>query len=236
MINMNARRVWMRSALIFGLAGYLPVNEAFAAGDASLGMQIVQQSELAAQLQQQIQQVQAQLQMVSQGAKNLQSLGQQAWNSVVGPINEMNSIVGQAQGLAYKSISTAAQIKSTFGDPTGVITGYQQKLQGWVSNNQAQMAGVMQVYNKSGEVFRLTSSGIEMAAGASQTAAGQLQAVQAGNQIAAMQANQIAALHQTIQSTSQVMLDKMAADQAKDINDNNIRNQIMNAPHIKGVY
>ena len=235
MVNENARRVWMRSALIFGLAGYLPVNESLAAGDSSLGMQIVQQSELAAQLQQQVQQVQAQLQMVSQGAKNLQSLGQNAWNTVSGPINEMASIVGQAQGLAYKSMSTAAQIKSAFGDSTGVITNYQQKLQGWVSNNQAQLAGVMQVYNKSGEIFRLTSSGIEMAQGASQSAAGQLQALQAANQIAGLQANQIAALHQTIQSTSQVMLDKMAADQAKDVNDNNIRNQILRAPVIKGV-
>lgn len=235
MVNENARRVWMRSALIFGLTGCLPFSEAMA-WQASVGMQIVQQAELSAQLQQQIQQVQAQLQMVSQGAKNLQSLGQNAWNTVSGPINEMTSIVGQAQGLAYKSMSTAAQIKSAFGDPTGVITNYQQKLQGWVSNNQSQMAGVMQVYNKSGEIFRLTSSGIEMAQGASQSAVGQLQAIQAANQIAALQANQIAALHQTIQSTSQVMLDKMAADQVKDVNDNNIRSRILNGSLSKGIY
>lgn len=236
MININARRVWMRSALIFGLVGYLPPEEVFAIGDASLGMQIVQQMELSSQLEQQIQQVQQQIALVQQGAQNLQALGQQAWSSVSGPIQQMSSIVGQAQGLAYKSIGTAAQVKSLFGDPTGVIGNYQQKLQGWVSNNQSQMAGVMQVYDKSAQVFTLTSSGIEMAQSASQSAAGQLQALQAANQIAAMQANQIAALHQTIQSTSQVMLDKLAADQAKEVNDNNIRDRILNAPHTTGVY
>ena len=234
-MNNNARRVWMRSAILFGLASCLPIGEALAYGDASLGEQIVQQLTLSDQLTQQMQQVQQQITLVSQGAQNLQGLTQQAWNSVVTPMQEMTSIVGQGQGLAYQAIGTASQVKSVFGDPTGSISNYQQKLQSWVANNQSQLAGVMQVYSKGSQIFSLTSSGIAMAANASQSAVGQLQAIQAANQIAAMQANQLAALHQTMQATSQVMLDKMAADQIKEVNDNNIRNQILNAPHVKGV-
>ena len=230
-----SRRLRLRQLALFGALVLCHFGEVFAYGDASLGEQIVQQITLSQQLEQQMQQVQQQISLVQQGAQNLQGLTQQAWNSVVTPIQQMTSVVGQAQGLAYKAISTAGQVKSVFGDPTGTITNYQQKLQGWVANNQSQLAGVMQVYDKGSQIFNLSSSGIALATNASQSAVGQLQALQAANQIAAMQANQVAALHQTIQATSQVMLDKMAADQMKEVNDNNIRNQILNAQHIKGV-
>ena len=73
-----------------------------------------------------------------------------------------------------------------------------------------------------------------MAQSASQSAVGQLQAVQAANQIAAIQANQLAALHQTMQATSQVMLNSMAANDADKVNTVNVLNQIHNAPLVKG--
>ena len=234
MMIKNTRRILIHSAILFGLVNCLPIGEAFAYGDASLGEQIVQQLTLSDQLTQQMQQVQQQITMVQQGAQNLQGLTQQAWNSVVTPIQEMTSIVGQGQGLAYGAISTAGQVKSVFGDPTGTITNYQQKLQAWVANNQSQLAGVMQVYNKGSQIFSLTSSGIAMAQSASQSAVGQLQAVQAANQIAAIQANQLAALHQTMQATSQVMLNSMAANDADKVNTVNVLNQIHNAPLVKG--
>ena len=234
MLIKNARKILIQSAILFGLVNCLPIGEAFAYGDASLGEQIVQQLTLSDQLTQQMQQVQQQITMVQQGAQNLQGLTQQAWNSVVTPIQEMTSLVGQGQGLAYGAISTAGQVKSVFGDPTGTITNYQQKLQAWVANNQSQLAGVMQVYNKGSQIFSLTSSGIAMAQSASQSAVGQLQAVQAANQIAAIQANQLAALHQTMQATSQVMLNSMAANDADKVNTVNVLNQIHNAPLVKG--
>lgn len=233
-INKNARRVLIRTAFLFGLVSCLHVGEVLAYGDASLGEQLVQQITMSDQLIQQMQQVQQQVTMVSQGAQNLQALGQQAWNSVAAPLQDMTSLVGQAQGLAYKAISTAGQVKSVFGDPTGSITNYQQKLQGWVGNNQQQMANVMQGYNKSAQAFQLTQSGLTMTQAASQSAAGHLQALQAGNQIAGMQVNELQNLHADIIAGNQVLMDKMAADQMKELNTVNVLNQIHAQPLVKG--
>ena len=230
MMIKNTRRILIHSAILFGLTGYLSIGEAFAAGDASLGEQIVQQITLSDQLTQQMQQVQQQITMVQQGAQNLQGLTQQAWNSVSAPLMQMTSLVGQAQGLAYKAISTASQVKSVFGDPTGTITNYQQKLQGWVGNNQQQMANVMQGYNQSATGFQLTQSGLAMTQAASQSAVGQLQALQAGNQIAGMQVNELQTLHSDIIAGNQVLLNTIAANDADKVNTVNVLNQIHNAP------
>lgn len=182
----------------------------------------------------QMQQIQNQMTQISQGARNLTALPQQMWNSFTAPLNQMMNLVGSAQGLAYQSINSANQVKQIYGDPSGILANYQQKLQGWVSNNQSQIASILQANKINATASMSNAQQIQAIAGASQSAVGQLQVMQAANQIAALQANQLQGLQADIQAGNQYMMNYTAAQDAQKAQEANVKARFYNAPFIKG--
>ena len=171
-----------------------------------------------------------QMQQISQGAQNLTALPQQMWNSFTAPLNQMMNLVGNAQGLAYQSINSANQVKQIYGDPSGVLTNYQQKLQGWVSNNQSQIASILQANKINATASMSNAQQIQAISSASQSAVGQLQVMQAANQIAALQANQLQGLQADIQAGNQYMMNYTAAQDQQRIQDANVRYKFYSTP------
>jgi len=182
----------------------------------------------------QMQQIQNQMQQISQGAQNLVALPQQMWTSFTAPLNQMMGLVGTAQGLAYQSINSVNQVKQLYGDPSGILTNYQQKLQGWISNNQSQIASILQANKINATASMSNAQQVQAIASASQSAVGQLQVMQAANQIAALQANQLQGLQADIQAGNQYMMNYTAAQDAQKAQDANVKARFYNAPYKRG--
>lgn len=202
---------------------------------ATFVQQLIDNVTFVSQLEQQMQMVQQQMTTVSQGAQNLTALPQQMWTSFTGPMNQMMNLVGNAQGLAHQTINSVGQIKQLYGDPSGILTNYQQKLQGWVSNNQSQIASILQANKINATASMSNAQQIQAIASASQGAVGQLQVMQAANQIAALQANQLQGLHSDIQAGNQYMMNYTAAQDAQKAQNLNVRSKFYDAPLVRGL-
>lgn len=160
--------------------------------------QIIQEITAVQQLAQQAQQVQEQIQMVYQQAMNLKSLPTQMWSSVSGDLNNLVNIAGQAQGLSYASQNIASQFSQTYPAASSIGNNYGQQMQTWTSDTNGQIQSMLQQNGLQANQFASQQSALQAIQNASQSAGGRMQVLQAGNQIAGMEVNQIQQLQQEI--------------------------------------
>jgi P-type conjugative transfer protein TrbJ len=135
-------------------------------------------------------------QMLINQAKNLTSLPTSMLSEIEGNFSEMKRLMGEAEELAYSVDGIEVQFASTFedfgADKTGaqLVEGARQRWQQSLSAYEHSLkAGATAVTN-----IDSTRSQASALVGASQSAVGILQATQAGNQLLAVQAGQIADL------------------------------------------
>lgn len=135
-------------------------------------------------------------QMLLNQARNLTSLPTSMISEIEGNFSEMKNLLGQAERLAYSVQDIESQFTSTYRDFAGDKTGeqlvaaarerWQQSLSAY---EHSLKAGATAVGNIDG-----TQAQTRSLVGASQSAVGILQATQAGNELLAVQASQIADL------------------------------------------
>ncbi|MHC1548074.1 P-type conjugative transfer protein TrbJ [Phyllobacterium sp. K27] len=135
-------------------------------------------------------------QMLINQAKNLASLPTSMLSEIEGNFSEMKSLMSEAQKLAYSVQDIEQQFASTYqdfaGDKTGaqLVEGARQRWQQSLSAYEHSLkAGATAVTNIEG-----TRSQASSLVGASKSAVGVLQATQAGNELLAVQARQMADL------------------------------------------
>lgn len=135
-------------------------------------------------------------QMLINQAKQLTSLPTSMLSQIEGNFSEMKRLMGEAEKLAYSVQNIEQQFSSTFkdfaADKTGqqLVEGARQRWQQSLSAYEHSLkAGATAVTNIDG-----TRSQTSSLVGASQSAVGILQATQAGNQLLAVQAGQMADL------------------------------------------
>ncbi|MCR2830538.1 P-type conjugative transfer protein TrbJ [Acidithiobacillus ferrooxidans] len=167
-------------------------------GGATMPEQIVQEITAVQQLAQQAQQVQEQIQMVYQQAMNLKNLPTQMWSSVSGDLNNLVNIAGQAQGLSYASQNIASQFSQTYPAASSIGNNYGQQMRTWTTDTNGQIQSMLQQNNLQASQFASQQSALQAIQNASQSASGRMQVLQAGNQIAGMEVNQIQQLQQEI--------------------------------------
>ncbi|WP_428946787.1 P-type conjugative transfer protein TrbJ [Acidithiobacillus ferrooxidans] len=194
-------------------------------GGATFPEQIIQEITAVQQLAQQAQQVQEQIQMVYDQARNLQSLPTQMWSSVSGDLNNLVSIAGQAQGLSYASQNLAGQFSQTYPAAASIGTNYGQQMQTWTTDTNGQIQSMLQQNQLQASQFASQQSALQAIQNASQSASGRMQVLQAGNQIAGMEVNQIQQLQQEIMAGNSAM----GAYEAQQVNQrqqatNNVNN------------
>lgn len=149
------------------------------------------------QIQNQITSLQNEAQMLINQAKNLTSLPTSMLSQIEGNFSEMKSLLGEADQLAYDVQNIEEQFNATYRDfvagdrsASQLASAAQQRWQQSVSAFKHSLkAGAVAVDNIEGT--QQQTSGLVHA---SQSAVGVLQATQAGNQIMAVQARQIADL------------------------------------------
>ncbi len=194
--------------LISAIAFALSPAFAFAGtltGGATFPEQIVQEVTEVQQLAQQAQQVQEQIQMVYQQAMNLKNLPTQMWSSVSGDLNNLVNIAGQAQGLSYASQNIASQFTQTYPAASSIGNNYGQQMQTWTTDTNGQIQSMLQQNHLQANQFASQQSALQAIQNASQSAGGRMQVLQAGNQIAGMEVNQIQQLQQEIMAGNSAM-------------------------------
>jgi P-type conjugative transfer protein TrbJ len=174
-------------------------------GGATFPEQIVQEVTEVQQLAQQAQQVQEQIQMVYQQAMNLKSLPTQMWSSVSGDLNNLVNIAGQAQGLSYASQNLASQFTQTYPAAASIGNNYGQQMQTWTTDTNGQIQSMLQQNQLQANQFASQQAALQAIQNASQSASGRMQVLQAGNQIAGMEVNQIQQLQQEIMAGNSAM-------------------------------
>ena len=213
------------SALAGG-GGFIPVDTA------TLAEQVVQEITAISQLLQQVTMVQNNLQNLQNQARNLQSLPSQMWPNISSNLQSLVSIIGQAHGISYASSNVAALVQQQYGDTSQLLPNYEHQLQGWTANSNSQIAATLKGYGIQSAGMPSEQSALQSIENASQSSAGRLQALQAGNQIAGLQVNQLQNLRATIINGNQTMLNIQANHANAKQQDRNVLNKMIGSqPH-----
>ena len=197
-------------------ASQLPVTDV--AGNAQWLQQTLTQIKTLAQQAQsygtQIQQYQTQLQQYANMVTNTVALPQEVWSTVQSDIMRVQALSNAASLLSGNSGSLVARLQNasayasqagTLANIPGQITGYQQA----IGNNLSTMGkalGMQQGMEANNAALLATLQQH------SQSAGGQMQAIQAGNELAHAQATQLMQIQATLSATAQMQATQMAVD------------------------
>ena len=193
------------SAIAFALLAPASALAGTMTGGATMPEQIVQEITAVQSLLQQAESVQQQIQMVYNQAMNLKNLPTQMWSSVQGDLSNLTNIAGQAQGLSYASQNIASQFTQTYPAASSIGNNYGQQMQTWTTNTNGQIQSMLTQNGLAADQFSSQQSALQGIQNASQSAGGRMQVLQAGNQIAGMEVNQIQQLQQEIMAGNSAM-------------------------------
>lgn len=205
--NLSRRGLWALAASLT----LLPVP-AFAGGGglgglagATLPEQIVQEGTLANQLTKQAEQVRNQLQQIAYQVRNLKTLPMNIWPQVRGELDSLTRVVSRANGLSYAMQNVNGQFASEYPIYTS-STNYNRELNRWNQTTSNSVAAALQNQHLQAARFASQQSALNAIEAASQSATGRMQALQAGNQISAMEVHQLQALRQMQMANSDAQM------------------------------
>jgi len=201
-------RMKARSVLVAVLAvsGISPAWAGGAIGavipPANLPEQIVQEVTSVSKLAKQAESVEEQIQEVENQVTNMVDMPMSLYHSLTAPIGQLINVVNQAQGLAYAAQNIPGEFESEYGQGASELLpqGYSESLQQWTQNEHQATETVLQKFGMTTNDFANTQAALQTLTSASQSASGRKAVLQAANQIAAMQVEQIQSLQSTVMS------------------------------------
>jgi P-type conjugative transfer protein TrbJ len=160
----------------------------------SSGVQVENQVKQISQLAEQIQN---QLNIYENMLQNTAQLPRHIWGQVEGDLKTLQSVVSQGAGIAFsmgnvddvlkQRFQSYADIKSNL--PTGET--FSSSYQNWSDTNRDTIAGTLKAANLTADQFSSEESTMTALRSMSETADGQMKALQVGHQIAAQQVAQM---------------------------------------------
>ena len=145
------------------------------------------------QVNNQIQQLQNEANMLQNMGKNLTSLNISQLTTMVSALTQINSLMNQAQGIAFNVNATAAAFTQTFPQTypttTSASTLTADAQQRWQST-MAAFQQTLQVQAQVAQNVQADTTTLTNLVNASQGAVGNLQVIQAGNQLLALSTKQ----------------------------------------------
>jgi P-type conjugative transfer protein TrbJ len=226
---MNSRRRWIAAVrrvavnscvALTAVVGFIaphstPAQLAVHCVDCStMWTQLLEYGKQAQQLETQLQQYETQLQQYANMVTNTVALPQQIWGTVQGDIMQVRSLSNAASLLSgnagsivtrLQSASGYASHASNLGNIAGQFTTWQQTIGNNV-NTLGRTLGLQQD-QQAGNATLLTTLESH-----SQSAQGQMQAIQAGNELAHANATQLQQIQATLTVTAQMQANGMAVD------------------------
>lgn len=210
MTRFRSRKTWIAaSALALSAAlsplAVSPAYALFGLGDivydpTNYAQNVLQAARALQQINNQITALQNQAQMLVNQARNLTSLPYSALTELQSSIQRTQQLLGQAQRIAY-NVSQIEQAFQTSYGPVSTTASDQALIAGAQDRWQTSVAGFEDALKvQAGVVGNLDTTRTQMSAlvTSSQSATGALQAAQAGNQMLALQSQQIADLTATV--------------------------------------
>jgi P-type conjugative transfer protein TrbJ len=156
-----------------------------------------------------LEQLQQQIQMYQNMYQNTLGIPIQAWSGIAGRLTSLVSTIQNTQSIVNATVNSITDMQTTYGNGN-LLSNQQQNLMNWNKGLNNQIGAALQQLGYNANNFSTTQSALQQIQLASQTSAGGLQAIQAGNQIAGMMVNETQGLHGTIIAADQARLNAVA--------------------------
>jgi len=236
-------------AAVIGLPGAAPAFAGSATGGATEFTQVLNNGELVSLVGQSTTQINNQIQQISQLATQIQNqlkiyqnmlqntaqLPSHVWGQVEGDLRQLQSVVNQGQGIAFSMGNIDDVLKQRFQSysqfktnlPTG--TNFASTYQTWSNTNRDTIAGTLQAAGLTSQQFATEDSTMAQLRSASESADGQMKALQVGHEIAAQEVAQMQKLRGLVAQQTTMMATWFQSSQAaKDLSQAR-REQFFNA-------
>jgi len=169
--------------------------------------QVLEYGKQLQQLQTQLQQYQTQLNQYSNMVQNTVALPTQAWNTAQSDIMQVRALSNAASMLSGNTGSMLTRLQSgsayvnqaaSLGNVSGQLTMYQQT----IGNNVLTLSRTLGLQQSQQQSDAALLAQLQQH---SQSATGQMQALQAGNELASANATQLMQIQATLSATSQMV-------------------------------
>jgi P-type conjugative transfer protein TrbJ len=173
------------------------------------------------QISQLAEQIQNQLNIYKNMLQNTAQLPDHVWGQVESDLKNLQNIVNQGQGVAFsmgnvddilkQRFQSFADMKSNLPDGSSFSTTYQS----WSDTNRGTIAGTLKAANLTAEQFSSEESTMSSLRSMSESADGQMKALQVGHEIAAQQVAQMQKLRGLVSQQMTMMGTWYQSEQAQ---------------------
>ncbi|MGO4567999.1 P-type conjugative transfer protein TrbJ [Rhizobium sp. 2YAF20] len=223
-------------ATVIMLAGAVPTGHAGGVtGQATEWTQLANNTELVSlvgksaeqvnnqitQISQLAEQIQNQLKIYENMVQNTAQLPNHMWGQAESDLNRLKSIVSQGQGIAFsmgnvddvlkQRFETFADLKSNLPNGASFSSSYQN----WSDTNRDTIAGTLKAANLTAEQFSSEESTMSALRSMSESADGQMKALQVGHEIAAQEVAQMQKLRGLVSQQMTMMGTWYQSEQAQ---------------------
>ncbi|WP_040853350.1 P-type conjugative transfer protein TrbJ [Phyllobacterium sp. YR531] len=188
------------------------------------------------QINQLAEQIQNQLNIYNNLLQNTAQLPGHIWGQVENDLKSLQSVVAQGQGIAFsmgniddvlnQRFGSFADFKTNLPDNEAFSTTYQN----WSNTNRDTIAGTLKAANLTAEQFSSEESTMNSLRSMSESADGQMKALQVGHQIATQQVAQMQKLRGLVSQQTTMMGTWFQSEQAQKDLAQARREQFFNAP------
>ncbi|MDQ0562989.1 P-type conjugative transfer protein TrbJ [Rhizobium mesoamericanum] len=188
------------------------------------------------QINQLAEQIQNQLKIYENMLQNTAQLPDHVWGQVESDLNRLQSIVGQGQGIAFSMGNIDDQLKQRFQSYSEMQSNlptqanFSTTYQSWSDTNRDTIAGTLKAANLTAEQFASEESTMSSLRSMSESAGGQMKALQIGHEIATQEVAQIQKLRGLVSQQMTMMGTWYQSEQAQKDLAQARREKFFNAP------
>lgn len=165
---------------------------------------------------QQVQSYATQLQQYQNMIQNTLNIPAQVWGAVQADLMDVANIVKQGQALAYSAANIASQFENTFKGFTFTGTDFKKEYRDLSRKTLDTLKGALMAANMQSNQFATEEMTLKQLRTMSQSATGQMQAIQVGVQIAEQQVQQLQKLRQLMMAQLSQQNTYLAAQEQKE--------------------
>ncbi|WP_404406905.1 P-type conjugative transfer protein TrbJ [Pelagibacterium halotolerans] len=173
------------------------------------------------QITNQVEQIQNQLKMYQNMLDNIAKLPDHVWGEAMQNLNQLQSVVQQGQGIAFSMGNLDDVLRDRFQSyadfQSGLPNGedFSSTYETWSDTNRDTIAGTLAAAGLTAEQFSTEESTMSQLRSQSQSAIGQMQALQVGHEIAAQQVGQMQKLRGLVSQQMTMMGTWYSSEQAE---------------------
>lgn len=217
-------------------AALTPANAGAVTGNATEWTQLLNNSELVGLVGQSAEQIQNQVTQITQLAEQIQNqmrayenmlqntaqLPAHIWGQVENDLGKLQGIVSQGQGIAFSMGNIDDVLKQRFQSYADFKTklpegqDFSSAWQSWSDTNRDTIAGTLKAANLTAEQFSSEEATMRQLRSMSESADGEMKALQVGHQIATQQVAQTQKLRGLLAQQTTMMGTWLQSEQAKD--------------------